>query len=275
MKHTACGGWIGIRTDPKSSEYVVLEGARRRDTGSDVVVADRSGALLIGDEAEKERRRQDAFAAFEVGIEDRQAAVAQRDRVEELWMAKERDWKDPGDVNARLRKEFRVGRKMREEMAERGSALQDRLSFGYDLLEEKEEDRRRAGLIEFGSDGGGLDGKGAMSRPLFARRSQESETAKSRPDVKAKDLSKVLVANTKAVLDPFASTFSSKTGANDTHLLVPKRKHNAVLEQQPTPPRTPHKDDQMVIPQEQHVSVAVDMGTRAPIASLLVDYDSD
>ena len=33
LRHSACGGAIEIRTDPKTSEYVVISGARRREYG--------------------------------------------------------------------------------------------------------------------------------------------------------------------------------------------------------------------------------------------------
>lgn len=204
MKHTACSGWIEIRTDPKNTEYVVTEGARKRDTGDDVVVAERDGAVLIGDEAEKERRRQDAFAAFEGKAADKKQAQSEVKRIEELRMLKERDWQHPDDVNAKLRKGFRVGRKHREKMAEATGLLQDRMSLGIDLLEATDDDARRAGFVEFGVEDDGLEGATtrATSKPLFSipQKSHSSEASKA---TKLQLLEKQLVSNTKARLDPF------------------------------------------------------------------------
>ena len=45
-----------IRTDPKATEYVVTEGARRRDTGDDAAVAERVGGVLVGGAGEEEER---------------------------------------------------------------------------------------------------------------------------------------------------------------------------------------------------------------------------
>jgi coiled-coil domain-containing protein 130 len=39
------GGWIEVRTDPKNTEYVVVEGSRRRDTGEDKLL---DGEIRIG-----------------------------------------------------------------------------------------------------------------------------------------------------------------------------------------------------------------------------------
>src|SRR5690348_2194395 len=45
MKHSACGGWWEIRTDPQKSEYIVTEGARRRDYGPENKGAEAEGDL--------------------------------------------------------------------------------------------------------------------------------------------------------------------------------------------------------------------------------------
>ena len=37
MRHAACGGEIELQTDPKNTAYVVISGAKKRDTGEDIV----------------------------------------------------------------------------------------------------------------------------------------------------------------------------------------------------------------------------------------------
>lgn len=212
MKHVACGGWIEIRTDPKNTAYVVTEGAKKRDTGEGKI---QEGEIRITTEEERARLEGDAFARLEGKEEDKQRTVSDKSRIEELYNAKERDWDDPGEANRRLRKAFRVGRKEREKNGKITDALKDRMSLGMDLLEETEEDRRRAGFVEFGEFGGEGAIVLAKSRPLFAdTRATDKSLAKKIKTTKAaseaekrkESLRKELAGNTRAILDPFLNT---------------------------------------------------------------------
>lgn len=260
MRHTACSGWIEIRTDPKNTEYVVTEGARKRDTGDDVVVAERDGALLIGDEAEKERRRQDAFAAFEGKAADKMQAKNDSRRIEELRDLKERDWQYPDDVNARLRKEFRVGRKQREKMAKATGLLQDKMSLGIDLLEATEEDARRAGFVEFGIEDTGLEGATtrATTKPLFGTKIANAKNGKLS---KVAILERQLVGNTKARLDPFVA--AEKMLDSGRLSLGIKRKRLST-------------DELVDMPSSKHLTTQQNTRSApASVAASLVDYGSE
>lgn len=211
MKHVACGGWVEIRTDPKNTAYVVTEGAKKRDTGENKV---EEGEIKITTEEERARLESDSFARLEGKVEDKQRMVSDKSRIEELYYAKERDWDDPGEANRRLRKAFRIERKGREHDGKVTEALKDRMSLGMDLLEETEEDRKRAAFVEFGEFGGEGAIAKAKSRPLFAdtRRSDKSLAKKikttkaaSETEERMESLRKELANNTRAVLDPFLS----------------------------------------------------------------------
>ena len=219
MKHTACGGWIEIRTDPKNTAYVVVEGAKKRDHGDDKV---NEGDLELRTEEEKEKLRNDAFAALEVTIEDRKEATANKARIDELIEAKERDWDDPYAANQKLRKGFRVGRKEREKSHANTEALKDRMSLGIDLLEENAIDRRRAGLVEFGEEELASQERvvrDVQAKGLFQPGSHPSRTSNPRGIPKLKEelasqetrdrLRHVLGQNTRSVLDPFLSSKNS------------------------------------------------------------------
>jgi len=259
MRHTACSGWIEIRTDPKNTEYIVTEGARKRDTGNDVVVAERDGAVLIGDEAEKERRRQDAFAAFEGKAADKKQAHSEVKRIEELRFLKERDWQHPDDVNARLRKEFRVGRKQREKMAEATGLLQDRMSLDIELLEATDEDVRRAGFVEFGSADIGLEGAitRATTKPLFLT-TRETPSSKVGKSSKSFLLEQELVSNTKARLDPF---FASERILDERLSLGIKRKR-------------PIQEAEISLPVQSPTSRDASSKSTTKVTPALVDYES-
>ena len=209
MKHVLCGGWIEIRTDPKNTAYVVTEGAKKRDTGEDKV---EEGEIRIKTEEERERLANDAFAALEGKVDDKRQASSDKGRIEELHRAKDRDWSDPGEANRRLRKTFRVERKLREKKDGLTEELKERMSLGMELLEETEEDRRRAGFVDFGK----FDGEGAIvkakSRPLFAESSTlekplskrlKTTKAVAAAEQKRAELRRELTSNTRAVLDPF------------------------------------------------------------------------
>lgn len=211
MKHVACDGWIEIRTDPKNTAYVVTEGAKKRDTGENKV---QEGEIRITTEEDRARLEGDGFARLEGKVEDKQRTISDKSRIEELYSAKERDWDDPGEANRRLRNAFRVEKKEREEHGRTTELLKDKMSLGMDLLEETEEDRKRAGFVEFGE----LRGEGAIakakSRPLFVDpRASDKSLAKKIKTTKAvseaeqrrESLRKELANNTRAALDPFLS----------------------------------------------------------------------
>ena len=262
MKHTACGGWIEIRTDPKNTAYVVTEGAKKRDTGDDKT---QEGVIEIRTEEEKERLRNDAFAALEVTIDDKKQASADKARINELGQTKDKDWEDPYAASQKVRRKFRVERKVREKNQALTESLKDRMSLGMDLLDENEEDRRRAAHVEFGDFGEtSTDSaiKRAQTRTLFAmERSTNYSSSPQVRNVKLKserkaELSKEklhqeLNQNTRASLDPF---LSSKPILAAPSLIGIKRKRY-VPEEKPSNGSSTKFDD-------------------TP-SGLLVDYDSD
>ena len=211
MKHNVCGGWIEIRTDPKNTAYVVVEGAKKRDTGDDVV---KEGDYVIQSAEEKEKMQNDAFAALEGRVEEKKQVFSDKSRIEELYRGKERDWDDPFHANKRLRKTFRVERKVREQEGKKTEDLKERMSLGMDLLAESEEDRRRAGFVDFGVEDGEIAVVKATSKPLFgasvpkldgvskAKTPATTKTIKAVQDHREK-LRMELGNNTRAAVDPF------------------------------------------------------------------------
>ncbi|KAL8819659.1 MAG: hypothetical protein Q9223_001955 [Gallowayella weberi] len=210
MKHNVCGGWIEIRTDPKNTAYVVVEGAKKRDTGEDVV---KDGDYVIQSQEEKERMQSDAFAALEGRVEEKKQVDTDKSRIEGLYRGKERDWDDPYVASKRLRKTFRLERKIREQEGAKTEALKDRMSLGMDLLAEIEADRKRAAFVVFGL----VDREDAVlkarSKPLFPPSTvtgsaasgmtsvtKQAATATQKP---REYLQRELDSNTRAAVDPF------------------------------------------------------------------------
>ena len=217
MKHVACGGWIEIQTDPKNTAYVVIEGAKKRDTGEDKV---HEGAIQIRTDEERQRLKDDAFAALEVKIDDRKQASTDKSRIDDLLEQGDKDWDDPYAASMKLRKAFRADRKVRETKQLLTEDLQNRMSLGMDLLEEIEDDRTRARFVEFGDigdRGSEMAILKAQSKPLFstnftksvvkARNKSEKKikrpTAERVAQQQKKALQEELQQNTRAILDPF------------------------------------------------------------------------
>ncbi|KAF2439452.1 DUF572-domain-containing protein [Karstenula rhodostoma CBS 690.94] len=264
MKHTACGGWWEIRTDPKNAEYVVVEGATRRNYGEE---KEGEGEMRFLSAEERERRREDAFAMLE-GKKDEAAEKKEHvKRVEELYEAAE-VWRDPYDVNARLRREFREKRRgwKREDRVKEG--MQEKFSFGYEIADATEADDVRAKMVEFGEGPVDEGVRDAMRRPLFtsvkAAMSDGGSKKKLKAEVAAEksrqSLQQSLVGNTRASIDPFL-TAETKSSSKLTLGIKRKRDEDAVVVVKAQPPATmsPSRNSE-----------------KAPaLAAALVDYDSD
>lgn len=252
-----------IRTDPKNTAYVVTEGAKKRDTGEDKQM---EGDIKIMTEEERDRLRNDAFAALEVKIEDRKQLVTDKSRIEEIHQSKEKDWDDPYAASKKLRRAFREDRKARQKIEASTESLKDRMSLGMDLLAETEGDRRRASLVDFGDFDGETAIVKAKSKPLFADTStpaRPSTTAmgktKATPASEARltrdKLRHELENNTRAVLDPFLSV--------DRAVIAPSASIVPTLRR---------KADSKEAPRTLAFTPLVEKGS---VSTALVDYDSD
>lgn len=244
MKHIVCGNWIEIRTDPKNTAYVVMEGARKRDLGEDKVL---EGDVKILTQEEREALRDNAFASLEGKVEDKKLLEYGKKRLEELQDLSEQQWEDPYEQNKKLRNAFRVGRKQREKDAEVTAALQEKMSLGLELLPGNEDDARRAGFIEFGQTDSVVAVDKAISKPLFEERQrvEKRKSAKSKGSrkTKAEDIAKKKTAdlvaeirgNTRAAMDPFLVT--NRVNGTKAKLLLAgvKRKNDSVDTQPPAP----------------------------------------
>lgn len=207
-----------MRTDPKNTAYIVVEGATKRDTGEDKL---REGdeALVIMTDQEREALRKNAFASLEKTIEDRERLKISTERIDDLVDVQSKFWEDPYAQNQKLRRAFRVGRKEREREAERTEDLRDRMGLGMELVPETEGDAKRAALVDFGlpeDDDDAADK--ALAKPLFSTPKQgglkekkpllkgDKEAARRKDDFVA-----AIMSNTRAVKDPFLQKKEVKT----------------------------------------------------------------
>lgn len=228
MKHTVCGGWIEIRTDPQNTAYVVVEGGRKRDTGDDKEAQPGEIVIRPWGSGEQDPAEKDPFAKLEGKVEDKQRAQTESRRILELQERQDRDWEDPYEKSRRLRRSFRTERKGLEKAAANREALQDKMSLGIELVDETEGDRQRAGLVDFGDDRSAIGTaafQATRTRPMFeAAVSEKSSDAKSqkakrslretKADILAArhkaSLRHELTGNTRAVVDPFLNDIGAK-----------------------------------------------------------------
>jgi coiled-coil domain-containing protein 130 len=221
MKHTACGGWIEIHTDPKNTAYVVVAGGRKRDTGEDK--EPQPGEIVLrGYGQDHDPAEKDPFAKLEGKIEDKRRAQTESSRILELQERQSRDWEDPYEKSKRLRRTFRADRKGLEKLEANREALKEKMSLGIDLVDETEEDRQRAGMVDFGGDQASAGVEAARAtrvRPMFEIAEPKGSSDRERRDKDRKragrtrtadlaeqrkaSLRNELKGNTRAVMDPF------------------------------------------------------------------------
>lgn len=260
MKHSVCGGWIEIKTDPQNTEYVVTEGARRKVTaelgkGEYEESSTGAGEIRIRMPGSKEEGggaggEPDPFAKFEGKVADHKGFMDAKTRMEELIRRQERDWEDPYEQSKRLRRSFRAGRKNREKTESITEELKDKLSLGIDLLDETESDRLRAGLVDFAPQGSVEDGSALSlpssirSRPLFApppsrnlNKIGQGDGRVGKKRRKAADLTlqrkmalqQSLSGNTRAAIDPFLTDDTTSWKQNIASLKRRKQKSETPL----------------------------------------------
>ncbi|KAF5134631.1 Coiled-coil domain-containing protein [Metarhizium anisopliae] len=249
FRHAACGGTIEMRTDPKNTAYVVVEGATKRDTGEDKGPREGDEALAIMTDQEREALRKNAFASLEKTIEDRERLKAATQRIDGLLDAQAKFWDDPYAQNQKLRRAFRAGRKEREREAERAEDLKDRMSLGIDLVPATEHDATRAALVDFGPGEDARAAQRALARPLFQTAGGDGNGTGDRDAARNKSgFVADIMNNTRWAKDPF---LQKKDGVKAARIQGVKRKRTDDEDRNPSP----DKD--------------------ARSASALVEYDSD
>lgn len=208
LKHAACGGWIEIKTDPKETAYVVVDGGKARDYGEGKDREGEDGREILTP-AERERRREDAFAALEGKVEEKEATEGNKKRIEELYQSRERDWEDPGNVNKRLRDSFRRDKKIHQREERAVESLKERIGTDMEILPEMEQDAQRAKLVAFEKASTVPARKSGSFLRTPARTSSRTPISKSRnvssqkSETKKDALRRQLVNSTRAAMNPF------------------------------------------------------------------------
>jgi len=207
MKHTVCSGWIEIRTDPKSTAYVVTEGAKKK-AGDDVD----PGVIRIRGPDDIGSASEDPFARAEKTATDKSEVKLGAARIAELRELSDRQWADPYEHSRKVRRIFREERNTLKAKTAAAEAIQHRTGLGIDILDERPEDAQLAKLVEFGTDHA-QDADASQSRPLFSSAvvRQVGARDKSKSGDPRESLQRDLQRNTRARVDPFLSRDRQRT----------------------------------------------------------------
>lgn len=301
MKHTACGGWIEIRTDPQNTAYVVVDGGRKRDTGDNKELQPGEIAIPYG-LGEQDPAEKDPFAKLEGKVEDKHRAQTESRRILELQERQNRDWEDPYEKSRRLRRTFRTERKGLEKATANREALMDKMSLGIDLVDETEEDRQRAEMVDFGDDRsiiGTEASRATRVRPMFEtpvfekasgakwqKTKQGIGKTKTKTDQLAAQhkasLRHELTGNTRAAVDPFLKDVGDNQDAwrpglkrKKTASSTPTSKRKTNLPSQlDGSDYTPRSEASSITPEAESSGVAKEAPSTATLP-MLVGYNSD
>ena len=143
MKCHLCNNPFLVRTDPKTAQYLCIEGLRAKDESFSA--ADNHTIELL-DADEKARMRTDALFATEHGEKDKTAAASEHQRLGALFGVQER-MGDDFAMNQRVRAKFRTRKQEEAEAVKEGAAR----GIAFPLLPASTEDGDVSAGVEFGS----------------------------------------------------------------------------------------------------------------------------
>eukprot|EP00158_Paraphelidium_tribonemae_P001863 Partr_v1_DN24887_c0_g1_i2_m29633 putative coiled-coil domain containing 130 len=151
MKCHECSGALCMRTDPKNTDYLCVEGLRRRVAAVDVRASDllADGLHILGDPDEKLRLAEDALYQLEHAEADKKKEVEDSEVVAQLLDLNDRTWGDPYARSVKLRRQFRADKAVDRAASERAKALADKNSLYIDLVQESDADIEHAKDVEY------------------------------------------------------------------------------------------------------------------------------
>ncbi|EPQ54306.1 DUF572-domain-containing protein [Gloeophyllum trabeum ATCC 11539] len=138
-----CGGWFEIQTDPKSTRYVVTEGARQKQEDWD---PEENGGFAVHD-TDKAATPTDPLAALEKTTSAQtHMTQVQMPRIEELQSFSEQRSADPYTLSVKVRKRFREQKKVDRALQRADEELKGRygLPESMSLVRDDEESRKAA-----------------------------------------------------------------------------------------------------------------------------------
>ncbi|XP_045159726.2 coiled-coil domain-containing protein 130 homolog [Mercenaria mercenaria] len=216
MKCHLCDNHFEIQTDPKNHDYVVLEGARRKEQRWD---PKENEQIVTEDKAVQKKMVTDAMFKLEHGSDDIQKGKKAISNLGSLEVRRD-EWKDDYMLNKLARQKFRDEKKAIKAEAESDSALLVKSSLDIPLQKETEEDVKLAGLIKYRAlesydEKQSQKRKEIESRPLFQTSNKIAKIEDNSPENKKLDIIKKHLRNVKTnnQTNPFDRTKMNTLGS--------------------------------------------------------------
>ena len=143
MKCTLCPNHFSIKTDPGKMDYVIVEGARRVEQRWDPT---ENGQIVPDDKLVGRKLADDAMYKLEHQTKDKDKSADAAPRIGRISQIQDRV-KDDYLANRILRDQFRVKKKERKAIQEADKKLLNKSGLELDLVEERDEDKRMAQLM--------------------------------------------------------------------------------------------------------------------------------
>ncbi|XP_046327927.2 coiled-coil domain-containing protein 130 homolog [Haliotis rufescens] len=179
MKCHLCDNYFEIQTDPKNHDYVILNGARRKEQRWD---PKENEQIVPEDKATQKKLATDAMYKLEHGSDDHQRGRSVHHNLHHIEESRE-DWKEDYLLNKALREKFREEKKAIKASESSDRSLLDKSSLDIKLLDEEDQDRKMAGLIKY-----------SVTESYDEKQKQKRKAIESRPIFESSN--KMLKANT-------------------------------------------------------------------------------
>ncbi|CED85498.1 C2C2-type Zn-finger protein [Phaffia rhodozyma] len=215
-----CDHWFEIRTDPQNAQYVVHDGARKKDEDWD---PEQNGGYAIQDTEKPSTAAPDAFSQLEKTTTQLSTTQQREQRLFELYSLSSQMTSDPYTLSAKLRSTFRADKRVRLGKQAQDDAVRSK----YGLA-----DRVRLTIEQGGSidqDTSQVEGMDAWKAGRDEIQKREVERGRDKAKrISSQDtqsgverLKKVVVGNTKRRFDPFhrpgsTSSLSSVSSSNSS-----------------------------------------------------------
>lgn len=139
MKCHLCSNWIEIHTDPKTSSYLVVSGARKKVEDWAPQVGD---TIVLDSDASREKAATNAMFKLERMQDDKQVALNAAPALSKIAKRGDSLWKDNYAESTKLRSLFRQNKLKRKEKKDEVDAFRQKYNIRSDIpiLECKEGD---------------------------------------------------------------------------------------------------------------------------------------
>lgn len=144
MKCHLCTNYIEIKTEPKTSEYIIVSGARRQENRWD---PNENEQIVPEDKNTSKRLFDDAMFKLEHGYGDKRHADGVQPTLAKLTAKRQKVWQDDYAANCVLRQQFREKNKDLKAKDAKDAALLQKSSLHLQLLPESKEDRLKAAQL--------------------------------------------------------------------------------------------------------------------------------